>query len=352
MAGRDFDGSVSPPRVPPCVDLRGPLPRELTTAQSPSPPLGQLQIQVPRRGSCCTVGAPRHAVGPSEELAPLPRDGQLRDSRHPDPSSASAETAPLPAPRIKSIIVAPSPGSRLASSGSDPGWTEVSSRRGRRPSADPSVGRCFRCLSKRHRLADRRDPIHCIICRRARHIAKRCPQNPRVQGRGGSARDRLRPAPPAHPLHHRFRFPPPTASTMSPLSPAMLHHLDPARRPRESRSITVPSPAIYQAVFFLRSHAITLSAADGVNATSPMAVGRALEGLLSVPVHSLRVTAHHPEHYFVIFTQPSHQVNAVRRGSIRVEGACFNIASWHEHDHATFDSLLLHVRVIIEKVPM
>ncbi|KAE8793348.1 D-3-phosphoglycerate dehydrogenase, chloroplastic [Hordeum vulgare] len=83
-----------------------------------------------------------------------------------------------------------------------------------------------------------------------------------------------------------------------------------------------------------------------------MTVGRALEGLLSVPVHSLRVMAHHPEHYFVIFTQPSHQVNAVRRGSIRVEGACFNIASWHEHDHATFDSLPLHVRVIIEKVPM
>ncbi|KAE8802901.1 D-3-phosphoglycerate dehydrogenase, chloroplastic [Hordeum vulgare] len=73
---------------------------------------------------------------------------------------------------------------------------------------------------------------------------------------------------------------------------------------------------------------------------------------LCVPVHSLRVTAHHPEYYFVIFTQPSHQGNAVRRGSTRVEGACFNIASWHEHDHATFDSLLLHVRVVIEKAPM
>ncbi|KAI5021521.1 hypothetical protein ZWY2020_058251 [Hordeum vulgare] len=139
---------------------------------------------------------------------------------------------------------------------------------------------------------------------------------------------------------------------MSPLAPVMLHHLDPAHRPREGRSVTVPSPSIDQAVFFLRSHAVTLSADDGVNATSPMAVGRALEGLLSVSVHSLRVTAHHPEHYFVIFTQPSHQVNAVRRGSIRVEGACFNIASWHEHDHAIFDSLLLHVRIVIEKVPV
>ncbi|KAE8788400.1 putative E3 ubiquitin-protein ligase rbrA [Hordeum vulgare] len=89
-----------------------------------------------------------------------------------------------------------------------------------------------------------------------------------------------------------------------------------------------------------------------VNATSPMAVGRALEGLLSVPVHSLRVTAHHPEHFLVLFTQPAHQVNALRRGSIRVEGASFNIASWHEHDHAIFGSLHLHVRVVIEMVPM
>ncbi|XP_044955207.1 uncharacterized protein LOC123405667 [Hordeum vulgare subsp. vulgare] len=83
-----------------------------------------------------------------------------------------------------------------------------------------------------------------------------------------------------------------------------------------------------------------------------MAVGKALEAQLSVPVHSLRVTAHHPEHFFVTFTQPTHQVNAVRRGSIRVDGACFNIVPWHEHDLATFDSLLLHVRVVIEKLPM
>ncbi|KAE8821000.1 hypothetical protein D1007_01031 [Hordeum vulgare] len=114
---------------------------------------------------------------------------------------------------------------------------------------------------------------------------------------------------------------------MSQLSPAMLRHLDHARRPRATRSVAIPSPAIDQAVFFLRSHAVTLTAADGVNATSPMAVGRALEGLLSVPVHSLRVTAHHPEHFLVLFTQPAHQVNTVRRGSIRVEGASFNITS-------------------------
>lgn len=110
------------------------------------------------------------------------------------------------------------------------------------------------------------------------------------------------------------------------MAEAMLLHVDPARRPRVSRSVAIP-PEVDQAVFFLRNHAVTLSAADGVNASSPMAVGRALEAQLAVPAHSLRVTAHHPEHFFVIFTQPAHQVNAVRRGSIRVDGASFSIAS-------------------------
>ncbi|KAE8788260.1 hypothetical protein D1007_37751 [Hordeum vulgare] len=136
------------------------------------------------------------------------------------------------------------------------------------------------------------------------------------------------------------------------MAQVMLLHVDPARGPRISRSVTIPSPEVDQAAFFLYNHGVTLSVADGVNASSPMAVGRALEAQLAVPAHSLRVTAHHPERFFVIFMQPAHQVNVVRRGTIRVDDASFSIASWHEHDHASFDALLLHVRVVIEGVPM
>ncbi|KAI4993569.1 hypothetical protein ZWY2020_007882 [Hordeum vulgare] len=102
---------------------------------------------------------------------------------------------------------------------------------------------------------------------------------------------------------------------MSMPKPTMLHHTDPARRPRDSRSVAVPSPAVDQAIFFLRSHAVTLSAADGVNASSPMAVGRALEAQLAVPEHSLRVTAHHPEHYLVIFSQLKKSMRWLPSGS-------------------------------------
>ncbi|KAE8772951.1 hypothetical protein D1007_54967 [Hordeum vulgare] len=306
--------------------------------------------------------------------------GMGRDPRDLAPSPVPEESGCIQAPRVKSIIV-DSSGAEVAISGPDPGWTEVARRGSRLTPAEPSVprslrgthrtdrrgvssaggpqaaphllnpfaGRCFRCLSKRHRLAACRDPVHCLICRRAGHIASRCPRNRKANS---SIRDRLGPAPRPIQLSDGLRFPPPPPTAMAPSAPSMLRHLDPSRRPRESRSTTVLSPALDQAVFFLRSHAVTLSAADGVNVSSPMAVGKALEAQLSVPVHSLRVTAHHPEHFFVTFTQPAYQVNAVRRGSIRVDGACFNISPWHEHDLATFDSLLLHVRVVIEKVPM
>ncbi|KAI4980022.1 hypothetical protein ZWY2020_016775 [Hordeum vulgare] len=106
-------------------------------------------------------------------------------------------------------------------------------------------GRCFRCLSKRHRLADCRDPIHCIVCRRAGHIGRLCPQRSRAIARTGAVRARLGPAPLGQPLHARIRFPPPPPTLAAdPMAQAMLLHVDPARRPRVSRLVTIPSPEV------------------------------------------------------------------------------------------------------------
>ncbi|KAI5015341.1 hypothetical protein ZWY2020_056731 [Hordeum vulgare] len=255
------------------------------------------------RGECSTpaTGGP-FCASSSSPLAGLGRDPRALPS-----SSVPAETERLQAPRVKSIIVDLSSEAEIAISGSDPGWIEVARQGRRRASADPSVprtlqgrhrtdrrdaynagvpraarsplnpffGRCFRCFSKRHRLAACRDPVHCLTSRRAGHIASRCPQNRKAQG---SVRDRLGQAPHAIQLCDRLCFPPPPSTAMAPLAPSMLHHLDPARRPRESRSTIVPSPAVDQAVFFLRSHAITLTAADGVNVSSSMAVGEGTGG--------------------------------------------------------------------------
>ncbi|KAI5007477.1 hypothetical protein ZWY2020_051036 [Hordeum vulgare] len=376
-------GPLAPP-APPGAGPRDATPPRGSSPASPASPRFHHRLLpdpalTPRLllwGECSSA-----ATGdPPRAYSPLPMVGMGRDPRDLAPSPVPAETGRIQAPRVKSIIV-DSSRSEVAISGPDPGWTEVVRRGYRLASADPSVprtlqgthrtdrrgastvdaphtarhplnpfaGRWFHCLSKRHRLAACRDPVHCLTCRRAGHIASRCPQNRKAKG---SVRDRLGPAPRAIQLFDRLRFPPPPPTAMAPSAPSMLRHLDPSRHPRESRSTTVLSPALDQAVSFLRSHAITLSAADGVNVSSPMVVGKALEAQLSVPVHSLRVTAHHPEHFFVTFTQPAHQVNVVCRGSIRVDGASFNIIPWNEHDLATFDTLLIHVRVVIAKVPM
>ncbi|KAI4972815.1 hypothetical protein ZWY2020_003740 [Hordeum vulgare] len=104
-----------------------------------------------------------------------------------------------------------------------------------------------------------------------------------------------------------------------------------------------------QQVFFLHSHAVTITAADGVNISSPMAVGKALEAQLSVPAHSLRVTAHHPENFFVTFTQPRFIVNA-GAGSIRIDGA-LSSARGTQHDSPRSTSSF-STSAAIEKVPM
>lgn len=50
-----------------------------------------------------------------------------------------------------------------------------------------------------------------------------------------------------------------------------------------------------------------------------MAVGQALEVHLHIPPHQLRVTLHHPEHFFIIFDLPVHRSDLVRLGSLNVD---------------------------------
>ena len=126
----------------------------------------------------------------------------------------------------------------------------------------------------------------------------------------------------------------------------------PARRPRTSHKVGVFALEVERAVFFLTQHAVTLRALDGVAATSLMAVGRAMEAQLCVPPHQLRVTAHQPEDFLVVFTQPAHHANAVRRGTLRVDGINLAIPPWREDDHAGFATFNLHVSCVIEHMPM
>ncbi|XBI81338.1 hypothetical protein VPH35_090264 [Triticum aestivum] len=133
---------------------------------------------------------------------------------------------------------------------------------------------------------------------------------------------------------------------------AELSLADPAHRPRTSHKVGVSLVEVERVVFFLTQHAVTLRALDGVAATSPMAVGRAFEAQLCVLPCQLRVTAHQPEDFLVVFTQPAHHANAVRRGTLRVDGFNLAIQPWHKDDHAGFATFNLHVRCVIEHMPM
>ncbi|KAI4999353.1 hypothetical protein ZWY2020_003942 [Hordeum vulgare] len=190
------------------------------------------------------------------------RGWDLRDPRERDPSPVREESGRIQGRRVKSIIV-DSSGTEVTISGPDPGWTEVARRGSRLTQAEPSVprslpgtcrsdhrvvhsadgprdashllspftGGCFRCLSKRHRLASCRDPVHCLSCRRAGHIASRCPRNRKA---GISLRDRLGPTPRVIQLSDRLWFPPPPPTAMALAAPSMLRHLDSSRRPERA----------------------------------------------------------------------------------------------------------------------
>ncbi|KAE8787686.1 D-3-phosphoglycerate dehydrogenase, chloroplastic [Hordeum vulgare] len=83
-----------------------------------------------------------------------------------------------------------------------------------------------------------------------------------------------------------------------------------------------------------------------------MEVGRAMEAQLCVPPHHLRVTTHQPKNFLVVFTQPAHHANAVRRGTLRVDDAKLVIQPWCEDDHAGFATFNMHVRCVPEHISM
>lgn len=298
--------------------------------------------------------------------------------------SATAFDTPDPAapplfgnPRLKSIVVMPSPRAQVSSSGDMDGWTEVRSRKARHASRSPSVrggrraplrysrraafnaeasrraflsrfkGLCLRCLSPRHRRVDCRDPLHCIKCKLPDHFARECPKNPKNIRRGGSDKERLGPAVGRGPVRERLRFP--SSLPIPAIPPA--HHVNPSRRSRSSH-IIIESPAMEHQTALLRRHIMLLTATTKQHAASPMSMGRAIDAQLHTLPHLLCVTCHDPGDFPVHFELSAHRDNAVRLGVLTVDGTPFAIKPWHEDDHVIFQDFMLHVRVVIEKMPM
>ncbi|XBI83734.1 hypothetical protein VPH35_092204 [Triticum aestivum] len=129
-------------------------------------------------------------------------------------------------------------------------------------------------------------------------------------------------------------------------------HIDPSRRPRNSHKVVIETPAMEHQIAFLRRHAVLLTAVAERHAANPMTVGRAFDATLRTPAHLLRVTSHDPEDFLVLFELPAHHDNAVRLSSLNVDDVVFSIKPWHEDDHAVHQDFMLHVRVVIDKMPL
>ncbi|XBI93579.1 hypothetical protein VPH35_030390 [Triticum aestivum] len=129
-------------------------------------------------------------------------------------------------------------------------------------------------------------------------------------------------------------------------------HTDPSSRPRNSYKVVIETPTMEHQTAFLRRHAVLLTAQGERHAANPMSVGRAFDAALRTPAHLLRVTSHDPEDFLVLFELPAHHDNAVCLGSLSVDGATFTIKPWHKDDHVVHQDFMLHVRVVIEKMPL
>ncbi|XBJ08821.1 hypothetical protein VPH35_014034 [Triticum aestivum] len=277
--------------------------------------------------------------------------------------------------RLKFIVVVPSPTSQHSSSGNDDGWTAVRSckdwravrsppvrsghpprRPGRRPAFNADPGRraflnrfkslCLRCLNPHHLRIDNRDPLHCIKCKLPGHFAKECSSIPRNRRGGGPAPERSGPAAGRGPVREWLRFPSP------PVAMAHAHHTDPSRRSRSSHSVLIESPTMEHQTTLLCRHLVVLSAATKNHVASPMSMEGSIDAQLHTRPHLLRVISHDPEDFLVHFEFPAHRDKAVRLSALTVDGVHFVIKSWHKDDHNTLHDYMLHVRVVIEKMPM
>ncbi|KAI4987431.1 hypothetical protein ZWY2020_020231 [Hordeum vulgare] len=261
----------------------------------------------------------------------------------------SSSDAP-PRPQLQSIIVAPGSTPRASAQSliaddapADPSmdWNLVRSRKEKRvmkatssgdlhrqrcaPPSDPVAlqqhlafkarfnGRCFRCLSKRHRLASCRDPIRCIRCKGSGHLARSCTSNLHSQ---------LPPPTRSLPQHPPPPQVNPAAWPALPVRPGLMEFTPglASRRPERSSCIVVSSPEMEADAYHLRRSALTATAPDARVDLNTALVAVALEKALDIPRDSIQVASVHPEDYLIRFAEPFQRDLALERGYVRVDG--------------------------------
>ncbi|KAI4991109.1 hypothetical protein ZWY2020_039480 [Hordeum vulgare] len=204
-------------------------------------------------------------------------------------------------------------------------------------------GRCFRCLSTRHRLASCRDPLRCIRCKQTGHLTHSCTNSLPSQ-----------PPPPA--CRH---LQPPHPPQVNPAAwPALRVRSGPmeytpglaSRRWERSSCVVVSTPEMEADAYHLRRTVLTDAAPDARVDLNTSLVAKALEEALDIPRESIQVVYAHPEDYLIRFAEPYQRDLALERGYIRVDGIRLQLEQWDRTPAGTIRSLRFNCRLAISGI--
>lgn len=242
------------------------------------------------------------------------------------------------------------------------------------------TGRCFRCLGRDHKIADCRDPLCCLACRRNGHLARDCPakregtHRPPVHSRLNFQKPTIQsrltfPKQAAPSIQNRLVFLPlreeenqevgdatplPVSEMVTPEEEFMAWYLGMSEsRPVAGSAVVITTIAMTQETTKLRTRAVLLVARDrplhddiGIGDIS-----RVVAGCVRMPPHEMQTTRHRPEDFMIVFEQPHQRTLALRVGAVRCKGVTFNVVPWYEHIHGGDVSWWYHVRMAIENLP-
>ncbi|KAI4972179.1 hypothetical protein ZWY2020_003104 [Hordeum vulgare] len=294
--------------------------------------------------------------------------------------TAQASSGMPPRRRLQSIIVAPGETSSQAATSLPAGkglnageqdWNLVRSRKEIRkintttseelrlhprvPPSDPAAlqqhlafkarfnGRCFRCLSTRHRLASCRDPIRCIRCKETGHLARSCSASlpPRKQPATNK-----QPTQPPPPRDSHLAWPELCARrALMEFTPGLA-----SRRPEHSSCVLVSTPEMEADAYHLRRSALTATAADARVDFATSLVAKALEQALDIPWESIQLASAHPEDYLIRFAEPYQRDLALERGYVRVGGVRLQLEQWDPAPAGTIRHLWFYCRLAISGI--
>ena len=217
------------------------------------------------------------------------------------------------------------------------------------------AGRCFKCLASDHLVADCRDPVRCLRCRRSGHTSSSCPAR-RPRTISPNLRSRLKFPPES--IHSRITFPP-LPSTSKPTTPSTLDAVEmehtpgfPSRRPTLGRTALVMTDAMSRAAARLLAHAVEVTMPEEGYRPSTLEVAYALSGQLHVPRLNIRVSRRNSDTFLAEFKMAPERDRAVGRGSIDIGGSSLPIRPWRSVGGAVERVWWYHAKVTLEKVPM